>query len=264
MPTKISWVKNPDGTDGETWSPVVGCSFTCPWCWARKLHTQRRKALLEGKAMPECYRPPFDEPTCYPERLAIPLRWRKPKSIFVCSVSDLFGPEVPFEYIAAVFGVMAACPRHRFYVLTKQPERMVEWYRWLVHGEDSPSRLRLGFDLYLAGSWPLPNVWIGVSVENAAHLDRLNHLRQCPAALRFVSFEPLLSAVHPDLTGIDWVICGPKNISRVRQPMPFEWAKNLHRQCRDAGVPFFWKPDDGLLPRQVPVLGGREHGEVPR
>lgn len=278
MTTSIPWVLSPDGSPGESWNPTTGCSHGCPYCYARVLHDRRHAAGMKG------YEAPFNQPRPMPDRLATPLRRRRPTGWFVDSMGDLFDPAIPDEYIAAVFGVMAACPRHRFYVLTKQSERMAEWYRWVVtheHPEVMP------FEIV---RWPLPNVWIGVSVENQADADaRIPLLLQVPAAVRFVSVEPMLGEVDfthmdvehhpaaetlspigaywinalsgknkdmgrpcPDVPRLGWVICGPENIGRVRQPMPLEWAENLYRQCRAAGVPFFWKPTDGMLPREVP------------
>lgn len=139
-----------------------------------------------------------------PEKLAGPSRWRRPRRIFVNSMSDLFHEGVPFEFIAAVFGVMAACPQHTFHVLTKRPERAVEFFKWAEGNNHShPETICLHYSrAYTAAPangayrWPLPNVWFGVSVEDQATADaRIPLMLQCPAAVRWVSYEPALGPV---------------------------------------------------------------------
>lgn len=223
MGTKIPWVRNIDGSQGQSWNPSLGCTKSCPYCYAAILHNRRHAALLAGKLAHECYRLPFDQPVCLPERLARPLKRRKPTTYFVDSAGDLFDPAIPFEFVAAVWGVMAAAPRHRFIVLTKRPERMAEWFRWLqTHlGVCSTPAVRCAwhaefwFNENIAGhavggrgfrdifdrvpvdtSWPLPNVWLLTTVENQAAADlRIPHLLRCPAAVLGVSVEPCLGPV---------------------------------------------------------------------
>jgi len=295
MTTKIEWVKNPDGTPGETWNPTVGCTMSCGYCYMRDLHNRRHEARKQGKKMPACYRQRFEEPLCLPERLEKPLRWRKPRGVFVDSAGDLFDPAIPFEFIAAVFGVMAATPRHTFQVLTKRPERMAEWFRWYATLEHSPydhhAQMRIE-----AGRMPLPNVWLGTTCEDQQRYDeRAGYLLDCPAALHFVSFEPLLGHIvippehvcryrshasgltytnrgasgWPDadrISGLGWAIVGGETGPGAR-PMHPDWARSLRDQCQAAGVSFFYKQgpgDHGLALRKMPALDGRTWDEMPR
>lgn len=215
-----------------------------------------------------------------PEKLADPLRWRKPRRVFVNSMSDLFHERVPNEFIAAVFGVTAACPQHAFQIRTKRPERMVEWFRWMVEQAElqrdvasAPCRvqtvLRHAFDAlggdvgiphqyraamdavwkrqHEAEQWPIPNVWLGVSCEDQAAADeRIPLLLECPAAVRFVSAEPLLGPIvlprHDQAMGqshspLDWVIVGGP---RARA-CDVRWARSIVRECQATRVPVFVK-----------------------
>lgn len=208
MGTKIEWTN-------ETWSPVTGCSKIsdgCTNCYAEAM-TKRFEAKWGD----------FATVRLHPERLDQPLRWRKPRRIFVCSMGDLFHKAVPDEFINEVFSSMACGTyRHEFQVLTKRSSRMqsfVEDYAW--------------------GDWPA--IWLGVSVEDRKRLVRVDHLRATPAAVRFLSCEPLLEDLGElDLTGISWVIVGGESGPGARQ-MLGSWADSILHQCRAAGVPFFMK-----------------------
>lgn len=207
-----------------------------------------------------------------PEKLEEPLHWRKPRRIFVNSMSDLFHKDVPDHFIAAVFGVMAACPQHTFQILTKRPRRMAEWYKiatsqqpphWLLSEACYmlPRAATFGIRLKPLGVWPLPNVHLGVSVENQASADeRIPLLLQTPAAVRFISAEPLLGelrllrflnpcAAHDPLPlGGHWpsahhlhqVIVGGESGPGAR-PCEIEWIRSIVRQCRAAGTACFVK-----------------------
>jgi protein gp37 len=156
----------------------------------------------------------------HPHALELPLQWKKPQTIFVNSMSDLFHREVPLEYIQQVFGVMQQAHWHRFQMLTKRASRLAE--------------------LAPALPWPA-NVWVGVSVENADYLERIDHLRSVPAAVRFLSLEPLLGPLAGmNLSGIDWVIVGGESGPKAR-PMDAEWVRDIRDQCASAQVPFFFK-----------------------
>ena len=280
--SRIEW------TDA-TWNPVVGCSRVsagCDGCYAidvaKGMERKSRGMCKDGgtpkqKALLAAYDGLTKDKArgldwagivrCRPELLDQPLRWRKPRRIFVNSMSDLFHPSVPFEFIAAVVGVMAACPKHTFQVLTKRPGRMAEWFVWVAtgglshHCTKAAARAVDGIGFSPAdecASWPLPNVWLGVSVEDQAALPRLDDLRRCPAAVRFVSFEPLLGDVEGvDLTGIGWTIVGGESGPGAR-PMHPDYARSLRDQCAAAGVPFFFKQNGAWLPTPMHLLADYE------
>lgn len=263
MSTKIPWVRNPDGTPGESWNPTLGCTKNCSYCYMRDLHNRRHEAWKQGR-MHNCYRQRFEDPICLPERLERPLHWRKPRAVFVDSAGDLFDPAVPFDFAAAVWGVMAACPQHTFQVLTKRPERMLEWMRWLEKYEPDE-----------VAPWeivrrPLPNVWLGVTVEDQARADeRIPLLLQCEAAVRFVSAEPLLGSVQlphefKRLRSRAWIVAGSEGGHGAR-PMDLDWVRSLRDQCQRAAVPFFYKagPDETGRRVEMPLLDGRQWAEFP-
>jgi len=215
----------------ETWNPTTGCtrvSAGCDHCYAFQLHDQRHVAWKRGRfpSAPAQYHVPFSRVQLLEDRLygkGSPLRWRKPRRVFVDSMSDLFHEAVPDEYIGRVFEVMRKAERHTFQVLTKRPERMREWV-----GRSSND--------------PLPNVWLGTSVEDQSAADeRIPILLDMPAAVRFLSCEPLLGTV--DLRrwhGVSWVIVGGESGPHSR-PMPLAWMSDLVVQCQDAGVAVFVK-----------------------
>jgi protein gp37 len=175
--------------------------------------------------------------------LSVPMRWRKPRMIFVNSMSDLFQDTVPAEFIRAIWEQMAAANQHTFQVLTKRAERMAELSRKLPI---------------------LPNVWLGVSVEDSDHAFRLDHLRQTSAAVRFVSFEPLLGSVgNADLTSVDWAIVGGESGPRAR-PIKQTWVREIRRACRAHGTAFFFKQWGGTnKARTGRTLDGQVWDEFP-
>lgn len=281
--TSIEW------TDA-TWNPVTGCakvSQGCKHCYAER-EWPRMTKLVPAYAGRE-----FTDVRTHADRLDQPLRWKKPRMIFVNSMSDLFHPDVPFDFIDRVFAVMALAPQHVFQVLTKRPERMQKWlHRVTELVEAMPSgdyRIAEEFP-HLATSlaypntdhaWPLPNVWIGVSVEDQAAADeRIPLLLDTPAAVRWVSAEPLLGPVQldniefergdfinaldleewrgledsPEVQAspgkgalIDWVVVGGESGPKAR-PMHPAWARSLRDQCAAAGVPFLFKQWGEWLP----------------
>lgn len=221
-----------------TWNPVVGCtrvSAGCDHCYAFQLHDQRHIAWKRGRwsSAPAQYHQPFSHVQLLPERLDDPLHWRKPRRIFVNSMSDLFHPDVPGEYINQVWHTMFNVRRHTYQILTKRPERLLEWTQRKAEATHWPIK-----DIW--PSW----IWLGVSVEDQAAADaRIPLLLQTPAAVRFISAEPLLGPVTLDdaaLALLDWVIVGGESGPHAR-PMKLEWALPLLDQCREAGVPFFMK-----------------------
>ena len=275
--TGISW------TDA-TWNPLRGCSKVSAGC--KNCYAEKVAARFSGPGQP------YEGTTrdgrwngnirIVDEKLIEPLRWKRPRRIFVNSMSDLFHDGVPFEYVAAVFGVMAACPQHTFQVLTKRPARAVEFLRWIhsdgaltdgtASGDCGDYAFRAGchFDVAVKSlnrPWPLPNVHLGVSAENQETADaRIPLLLQCPAAVRFVSYEPALGPAdfgvylrehacdewpkerakgvntcvgHP-MPALDWIIVGGESGPNAR-PFDVAWARSAIAQCRAAGVVCFVK-----------------------
>jgi protein gp37 len=222
-----------------TWNPVTGCtkiSQGCKFCYAERLAT-RLQAMGQDR-----YRNAFAL-TLHPDLVELPLRWRRPRTIFVNSMSDLFHQHVPAHYIKRVFEVMREARWHRFQVLTKRSGRLRELSPWLP--------------------WP-ENVWMGVSVESAAQLGRIDDLRQVPAAVRFLSVEPLLGPIpRIPLRGIDWVIVGGESGPRCRAMEP-DWARQIRDACARKGVPFFFKQWGGRNKKKSGrVLDGRFWDEMP-
>jgi protein gp37 len=211
-----------------TWNPVAGCSIVsagCTNCYAMAMASRLQAMGMKKYAglTRKSGRRPVWNGVVRADRaaLAIPSSWAKPRKIFVNSMSDLFHDEVPDGFVAEVWDVMRATPRHHYQVLTKRPERAAD----LV--------ARLGD--------PLPNVWLGTSVEDAAAASRLDALRRMPAAIRFVSFEPLIGPVGlVDLTGIHWAIVGGES-GRGARPIREEWIDEIYDQCVAAGTSFFFK-----------------------
>jgi len=183
----------------DVWNPTTGCtrvSAGCDHCYAFTLHDRRHAAYVAGAKLPPQYARPFSEVQLMPERLAVPLRWREPRRIFVDSMADLFHADVPDAFIAQVFTTMALVPRHTFMILTKRPQRMQRLLRDERFQEEIGA---LGWPNPLTGAqragptpWPLPNVWLGVSVENQEAAYRVDWLVRTPAAVRFLSCEPLI------------------------------------------------------------------------
>jgi protein gp37 len=217
-----------------TWNPISGCTILspgCTHCYAMRM-ASRLQAMghpaYEGVTEKVKGRPVWTGRLHFNEAaLEIPLRWRKPRKIFVNSMSDLFQDGVPDGFIRRVWQVMEQTPRHIYQILTKRPENMVR-------------TLRSG------GFRVLPNVWLGTSVETARYVGRIGVLRRVPAQVRFVSFEPLVASVGKvDLTGIHWAIVGGESGPRAR-PMDEEWVEQIHSQCRACDVAFFFKQWGGV------------------
>lgn len=222
-----------------TWNPVTGCtkiSSGCKHCYADRM-ARRLKAM----GVPR-YRNGFAL-TLHSDMLQVPLRWRKPRLVFVNSMSDLFHEAVPLGFIERVFAVMEDARQHTFQVLTKRPETALRF----------------------AGSvpWP-PNVWLGATVENAFYLHRVAALRRIPAKVRFLSLEPLLGPIpRLSLRDIHWVIVGGESGPGAR-PMNPDWARQIRDRCRASGVPFFFKQWGGINKRRAGrVLDGCTWDEMP-
>ena len=234
--TKIEW------TD-TTWNPVTGCTEItrgCDNCYAKRLAERFRDTpghpFVNG----------FDL-TLRPERLSQPLSWKKPRMIFVNSMSDLFHKDIPVEFIDRVFDTMEAADRHIFQVLTKRSSLMK---RYLVRR-------------YCRAGAPR-HIWCGVSVEDHTATARIRHLRTAPATVRFLSIEPLLSPIGEiDLEGISWVIVGGESGPKAR-PMERRWVIDIRDQCQHEGVAFFFKQWGGRPPKAGGrTLDGVEHNALP-
>lgn len=280
--TRIEWTRGDDGTAGVVWNPTTGCDRVSPGCDHCYAMTMAKR--LKGMGSPK-YQTDGDPRTSGPgfglavhsDALALPFKWRKPKRVFVNSMSDLFHARVPREFVKRVWDVMALTPQHTYQILTKRPDRM--------------ERIVSGF----AGS-PLPNVWLGTSIEDQDRAEqRLSHLHATPAAIRWVSCEPLLGPVdlgigdphrdhesddvhgypHPRIcltcsppddeenevkyfrrepgsSGLDWVVVGGESGPGARSMQP-GWALSLRDQCAQAGVPFFFKQwGESVAPNHMP------------
>ena len=304
--TTIEWATH-------TWNPVTGCtkvSQGCKHCYAERLAKRfSRRGILpgtdsEGNAVEwdTCESPngPDFQVLLHPERLDEPLHWRKPRRVFVCSMSDLFHEAVPDDFRDRVFASMALAAQHTFMVLTKRPRLLTDYMagkllcgriaQHIAGIDGRPVRWAWGGDgtANCVGTrpWPLPNVWLGVSVEDQATADeRIPLLLQTPAAVRFVSYEPALGPVNFKLYlpltehgrggpirgkgGLDWIICGGESGPGAR-PMHPDLARSARDQCQAAGVPFFLKQrgewltaDEALRPGESSI-GRRVQGEFVR
>lgn len=222
-----------------TWNPVTGCTKISPGC--KHCYAERLSNRLQAMGQRN-YVNGFDL-TLQPHALEIPLRWKKPQTIFVNSMSDLFHKEIPVEYILRVFEVMQRANWHRYQILTKRSDRLLEL---------SP---RLPWQ---------PNIWMGVSVENQKYTFRIKHLRQTQAHVKFLSLEPLLGPLsNLNLKGIDWVIVGGESGPGARV-MDKEWVLEIRDQCLEAGVPFFFKQWGGTnKKRSGRELDGRTWDGMP-
>jgi protein gp37 len=230
-PTKIEWTN-------ESWNPMTGCtqiSAGCDHCYALTLAlTKTRETYLKRAPVKDTASNRADPfaPRFWEDRLEKPLQWKAPKRIFVNSMSDVFHAQFTLEMIRRVFDVMRRAHWHQFQVLTKRPERALRY----------SDRLE----------WA-PNIWIGTSIESMEVARRVRALRQIPAAVRFVSAEPLLGPLDAlDLTGIHWVIGGGES-GKDWRPVKAEWACGLRDLCRREGVAFFWKQWGGRTSKS----GGR-------
>lgn len=284
--TKIEW------TDA-TWSPVTGCTKVSPGC--KHCYAERLWKRLSAKNMPYHGRE-FTNVQCHPERLNQPLRWRKPRRVFVNSMSDLFHENIPFEFIASIFAVMSVTTRHTYQVLTKRPERMKEFFEWVLgdahiydfsadekisgHWPEHIEWDKCGYD-NCGPLFPYENIWIGVSVEDQQTADeRIIQLLRCPAAVRWLSIEPMLGPIlfrpytlterpcfvcsiedkldeprgtqsHPINcgwrhdndkrgSGIDWIVVGGESGPKARE-MKTRWIDSIVNQCCENNVPLFVK-----------------------
>jgi protein gp37 len=263
--SKIEW------TDA-TWNPVTGCSKVSPGC--AHCYAETISARFRITSKPWTPENAAENVVLHPGRLAQPLRWRRPRMVFVNSMSDLFHELIPLDFLAEVWRVMVDCPQHTFQVLTKRPERIAE-----TLGPD-------GIEFYaVAGQVPCPqpNIWLGTSIENRRWVQRANDLRAAPAAVRFISAEPLLGPLFasdggrlpvdygtgwedyahwedgrevtddlPELSlhEVDWLIVGGESGHGARR-MDLAWARDIRDACKDAGVAFFMKQLGEVAAREL-------------
>lgn len=230
--SKIEWTE-------MTWNPVTGCSKVSAGC--KNCYAERMAKRLQAMGL-ERYRNGF-QVTLHEDLVELPRKWKQPRLIFVNSMSDLFHEDVPVEFISRIFSVMNDCPQHTFQILTKRSQRMLSLSPMLT--------------------WP-SNVWMGVSVEDSRVLQRIDDLRQVPAAIRFLSCEPLIGALDPlDLTQIDWVIVGGESGPGAR-PMHMQWVEAIRQECERSGVLFFFKQWGGVNKRRNGrELNGRTYDDIP-
>lgn len=223
----------------STWNPVTGCSKISPGC--KNCYAERLAKRLKAMGQPN-YTNGF-EVTCHRHMLELPLRWRKPQTIFVNSMSDLFHQKVPTEFILEIMATMQKCSWHRFQILTKRSGRL----------RRLDARIKLP-----------PNVWMGVSIENEKYSFRIDDLRKTHAPVKFLSLEPLLGPMRNlDLEGMHWVVVGGESGPKAR-PMKRQWVTDIRDQCLARGVPFFFKQWGGVnKKRSGRILEGRIWDEMP-
>jgi protein gp37 len=230
--SKIEWTES-------TWNPVTGCTKISPGC--KHCYAERLAGRLKLMGQPN-YKKGFAL-SVHEHVLEMPLKWKRPQTIFVNSMSDLFHKKVPLAFIEKVFDVMGRATQHRFQVLTKRSERLLEL----------SSKIQ----------WP-ENVWMGVSVENADYMYRIEHLQQTDAQTKFISVEPLLGPI-PELIldGMDWIIVGGESGPKSR-PMECEWVRDIRDQCLKAQTPFFFKQWGGTNKKKAGrLLDGKTWDEMP-
>lgn len=231
--SKIEWTES-------TWNPVTGCtkiSAGCLHCYAERM---AKRLCAMGNSH---YRNGF-KVTLHPEILEYPLRWKRPHTIFVNSMSDIFHEEVPDEYILQIFHIMNQAFWHRFQVLTKRSERLLAMNQ-LIHWTD--------------------NIWMGVTVENAEHAYRIDHLRNTQASVKFLSLEPLLGPLtNLSIEGIDWIIVGGESGPMAR-PIKEEWVREIHEHCIQHNIPFFFKQWGGVNKKKNGrMLDGQVWEQIPQ
>lgn len=268
--TKIEWVRNPDGSQGYTWNPVVGCtpiSEGCRNCYAKRIFERFNPGKKFSSIVPD------------KDKLYEPFKIRKSSHIFVNSMSDLFHPDVPFDFVDAVYATMLRSVNHTYMILTKRPDRMLEYYEsdglyervlkkaYKLDCKILTSDENIGDGISDPRKYPSVNIWLGVSIEDQKTADeRVPYILQTPASVRFVSVEPMLENIilrgfdgkiyRPWLDSIawkveiDWIICGGETGLGSR-PMHPDWVRGLRDQCISANVPFFFKSWGAYLPSLV-------------
>lgn len=270
--TKIEWTHGLNGRVGRTWNPVAGCTVISPGCtncyamrMAARINKMTPGSHYEGLTKIVNGNPVWTGKIAKsPDHIfTAPLKWKKPSLVFVNSMSDLFHDDVEDDWIDQVFAVMVLTEPSVFQILTKRPDRAQKWFETSPNPKELPSRsdaiaetirsdysapTPTGIGIAPPFQWPLPNVWLGVSVESSDYLYRIDELRQIPAAVRFLSLEPLLGPLENiDLTAIHWVIVGGES-GPGKRPVDLAWLRSIRDQCMAAGVPLFVKQIDKRIP----------------
>jgi protein gp37 len=232
QPTKIEWTHS-------SWNPVTGCSKVsagCKYCYAERMAKRLQAAGLHR------YRNGF-KVTLQEDIVDLPMRWRKPRLVFAGSMTDLFHEDIPFDYLLRIFETMQKADWHIFQILTKREDRLAELYKHLP--------------------WP-ENVWMGVTVESSKEVGRMNILRKVPAAVRFVSMEPLLGSIPVFPTdGINWIIVGGESGPNAR-PIEYRWIVEIRNRCLKNNIPFFFKQWGGINKKKSgSLLDGKYYHEYP-
>lgn len=252
--TSISWTE-------RTWNPVTGCTQIpsrnglsgCDNCYAKRLNDTR---FMVNAKSPR-FGVPFETVLLHESRLRYPLSLRAPSLFFVNSLSDVFHQDIPDSFVAKMFGVMLEAQRHTFQVLTKRPERMRRLVRRIWNAAFTGDSASSVWPPHASGSYtyPPPNVWLGVSISSEEDAWRADMLRETPAAIRFLSLEPLLGPIPPStLDGLSWVIAGGESGPGAR-PMDEAWVRELLAACRERGIPFFLKQFGSVWSRQHGLKG---------
>ena len=229
-----------------TWNPATGCSKVSPGC--KNCYAEKMSARLKAMGQ-EKYKNNF-EYTEHPDSLNTPLKWKKPRMIFVNSMSDLFHENATDDFITAVFDTMLLANHHTYQILTKRPKRMMDFV----------SRYNLSKNID-----EIPkHIWLGTSVENQDYDFRIDILRAVKCRVKFVSFEPLLGNINPFLKGIDWAIVGGESGSNSR-PIYYDWIKNIQKSCEKYNTAFFFKQWGGTNKKKSGAeLDGKKYQEFPK
>ena len=230
--TKIEWTES-------SWNPVTGCSKVSLGC--KNCYAERMAKRLQAMGQPN-YKNGF-KVTCHPNVLEYPLKWKKPRMIFVNSMSDIFHEDIPLDFVKSIFETMNKAYWHTFQILAKRSIRMLELSDKL--------------------NWT-PNIWTGVTVESYRYKYRIEHLKQIPANIKFLSLEPLIEPIGElNLNGINWVIVGGESGIGAR-PIKKEWVLNLKTQCDKQNVPFFFKQWGGVNKKKTGrLLEGKIYDQMP-
>ncbi len=241
----------------KIWEPVVGCTKikeSCRFCESERIHNRRFKAMINGTPMPKQYAKPFSTIQCISDRLEQPLHWKKPKRIFVNSMSDTFNEAVSFNFIDAIWETIYKCSWHKFLLLTKRPERALEYQNRYVDG------------MFKQNIW-FPNIWVGISVSTQKDYDEMMPIfKKITALNKFISIEPMLEQINlsEHIDCLKWIILGAESGSN-RRPFETKWAGYVLAECHINNIPFFYKQGRDVNNKVIhmPELNGKIYAEYP-